>query len=64
MVTKNKCARSGYGGIENAFVSFLQLDLGISGITIYKTTPEAVPIKLGFTSDGTKFSASNTPCNN
>nr|WP_294924211.1 hypothetical protein [uncultured Flavobacterium sp.] len=51
-----------YGGIENAFVAFLALEVKIPGITIYKTTPGTTPTKLGITSNGTKISSSNTPC--
>nr|WP_315240066.1 hypothetical protein [uncultured Flavobacterium sp.] len=53
---------SSYGGIENAFVAFLELDVKIPGIVLYKTTPGTTPTKLGISSNGTKFSASNTPC--
>ena len=51
-----------YGGIESAFASFLELDVKIPGIVVYKTTPGAAPIKLGFTSDGVRILPSNTPC--
>ena len=53
---------SSYGGIENAFEAFLEFDIKIPSISIYKTTPGTTPTKLGVTSDGTKFSASNMPC--
>lgn len=60
--TTNMNGSDDYGGIENAFEAFLEIDVKIPGIVLYKTTPGTTPTKIGISSNGTKFSSSNTPC--
>ncbi|MDR7211649.1 hypothetical protein [Flavobacterium piscis] len=51
-----------YGGIASAFAAFLELEIKIPGIVLFKTTPGTTPTKIGVTSNGTKISPVNTPC--